>query len=43
MVLSKGVADSEKRAKVRIPLRRIKRFWTNVLIVYRTTTSDRLI
>ncbi|CAI8721688.1 hypothetical protein EMIT0P176_130036 [Pseudomonas sp. IT-P176] len=38
-----GVADSEKRAKVRIPTGRIKRFWTNVLNVYRTTTPDRLI
>jgi uracil phosphoribosyltransferase len=33
----------EKRAKVRIPPGQIKRLWTNVLYVYRTTPSDRLI
>ncbi|MNN64369.1 hypothetical protein D3C81_1798070 [compost metagenome] len=38
-----GVADSEKRAKVRIKRGQIKRLWTNVLYVYRTTPSDRLI
>jgi len=47
MALSKGVlgggTDSEKRAKVRIKHGQIKRLWTNVLDVYRTTPSDRLI
>jgi len=43
MVLSKGWRNQEKRAKVRIPPGQIKRLWTNVLYVYRTTPSDRLI
>jgi hypothetical protein len=38
-----GVAVQEKRAKVRIKRGQIKRLWTNVLNVYRTTPSDRLI